>query len=148
MVWFYMVLLRFEYYVSKGLVKRRRKNIKLAKSLMSSALDRMEFAKQILQTKPKYALEMAYEAVIELIDALLALEGFKSWSHEANIAFLSTIGFSDVELRRLDITRKKRHSSKYYGVDFSLEEASQEIVYIERLFKKVLASSLICFLNC
>ena len=114
-----MVLLKFEYYVSKGLVKKRRKNVRLAESLMNSALDRMEFAKQILQTKPRYALEMAYEAVIELIDALLALEGFKSWSHEANIAFLSKIGFSDVELRRFDITRKKRHISKYYGVNFS-----------------------------
>ena len=134
-----MVLSKFEYYLSKGLVKRRRKNVELAKSLTNSALDRMEFAKQILHTKPRYALEMAYEAVIELIDALLALEGFKSWSHEASIAFLSKIGFSDVELRRFDITRKKRHSSKYYGVNFSLEEANKEIAYIERLFKKVLA---------
>jgi hypothetical protein len=115
-----MVLLSFEEYISKGLVKKRRKNRRLAKSLLASALDRMNFAKSILKDKPKYALELAYEAVIELIDALLALEGFKSWSHEANIAFLRKIGFKEFEVRRVNLSRKKRHSSKYYGVFFSI----------------------------
>ena len=133
-----MVLLKFEYYLSKGLVKKRRKNVKLAESLLNSALDRIKFSKQILKTKPKYALEMAYEAVIELIDSLLALEGFKSWSHEANIAFLSKIDFTEVELKRFDVSRRKRHSSKYYGATFSVKEVKQEIVYLEKIFKKAL----------
>ncbi len=133
-----MVLLKFEYYLSKGLVKKRRKNVKLAESLLNSALDRFEFAKRILKTKPKYALEMAYEAVIELIEALLALEGFKSWSHEANIVFLSKIGFTETEIKKFDISRRKRHSSKYYGATFSIGEVKYEIVYMENIFKKVL----------
>ena len=70
MVLFFMVLLNFEYYLSKGLVKKRKKSTRLAKSLLDSALDRMKFAKHILKDKPRYALEMAYEAVIEFIDAL------------------------------------------------------------------------------
>jgi len=65
-----MALLSFEYYLSKDLVKRKRKDRRLAVSLITSAKDRMKFAKEIIKNKPRYALEMAYEAVIELIDAL------------------------------------------------------------------------------
>jgi len=133
-----MALLSFEYYISKGLVKRRRKNRALAKSLLKSAIDRMKFSKSILKCKPRYALEMAYEAVIELIDALLALKGYKSWSHEANIAFLRKLGFAETEIKRLDLSRRRRHSSKYYGVFFSKEEAREEVNELEKAFKKLL----------
>ncbi len=133
-----MVLLDFEYYISNNYVKKRRRDKKLASSLIDSAEDRMHFAKEIVHKKPRYALEMAYEAVIELIDALLAIEGFKSWSHEANISFLSKIGFTETEIRRLDLSRKKRHSSKYYGVSFSLEESKEEIRYLDKVFNKIL----------
>jgi hypothetical protein len=33
--------------------------------------------------KPKYAFEDAYDAVVELIDGLLAVKGYKSYSNEA-----------------------------------------------------------------
>lgn len=134
-----MVLLNFEYYISKGLVKRKRKDVKLATSLIESAKDRMKFAKDIVKSKPRYALEMAYEAVIELVDALMALNGFKSWSHEANIVFLSKAGFKETEIGRLDLSRRKRHSSKYYGVSFSLNESEEEIKYLEVVFNKILS---------
>lgn len=133
-----MVLLNFEYYLSKGLVKSKRKDRELATSLVTSAKDRMESAKEIVNNKPRYALEMAYEAVIELIDALLSSEGFKSWSHEANIAFLLKISFTEAEIRRLDLSRRKRHSSKYYGVFFGLDESKEEIGYLEMVFNKIL----------
>jgi hypothetical protein len=87
----------------------------------------------------RYALENAYEAVIELIDSLLAMEGYKSWSHEANIAFLKKLKeISLYEVERLDIPRKKRHSSKYYGVSFSSTEIERKIVFLRNLFEKLL----------
>jgi len=55
---------------------------------LTSAKDRFGFAMKLENSR--YALESAYEAVIELIDSLLAMEGYKSWSHEANIAFLKS----------------------------------------------------------
>ncbi len=137
MVWFFMVLLNFEYYVQQGVVKRKRVDKELAKSLLKTSKDRFAFAKEIVGKHPKYALEMAYEAIIEIIDALLALEGYKSWSHEANLAFLSKIGFSEVEIRKLDVSRRKRHSSKYYGKDFDAEEVADELDFLEKIFRKL-----------
>jgi hypothetical protein len=64
-----MVLLNFEYYVQQGLVKKKKVDRELAKSLLKSSEDRFSFAKEIARKYPKYALEMAYEAIIEIIDA-------------------------------------------------------------------------------
>ena len=132
-----MAVFDFEYYLSKGVVKRKRVDISLAESLLKAAKDRFNFAKSLAETKPKYALENAYEAVIEIIDALMALKGFKSWSHEANIAFLRKFGFSENEIRRLDVSRSKRHGSKYYGVEFSATEVKNEIEFLEEIFEKI-----------
>jgi len=69
----------------------------------------------------------------------VALEGFKSWSHEADIVFLLKVGFSDAEIRRLDLSRrKKKHSSKYYGVFFDAKESNEEIKYLEVVFNRIL----------
>lgn len=117
-----MVVFNFEYYLSEGLVKRKRRDFSLAKSMINAAKDRFDFARSILKEKP-YALENAYEAVIEAIDALLALNGFKSWSHEANISFLRNFEFK----------------SKYYGVEFSFHEAKEEVEFLDGIFKKVMS---------
>jgi len=81
-------MLNFDYYIRQKVVKKKSTDKNLARSLVKSSKDRFEFAVKILDTKPRYTLENAYEAIIELIDALLALNGYKSWSHEANVSFL------------------------------------------------------------
>jgi len=50
---------------------------------------------------------MNLRPIIELIDALLALKGFKRWSHEANISFLAKIGLEKSILEEL-IYREER----------------------------------------
>jgi uncharacterized protein (UPF0332 family) len=131
-------MLNFEYFIREKKVKKKSVDKKFAKSLMKSSKDRFEFAVKIMNMKPRYALENAYEAIIELIDALLALKGYKSWSHEANIAFLKKFKeFSFVELERLDSIRKKRHSSKYYGVFFEKKEVEREMKFLKDLDRKL-----------
>ena len=131
-------MLSFEYFIKEKIVKKTFTNKSLARSLVKSSKDRFEFAIKIIDMKPRYALENAYEVIIELIDALLAINGYKSWSHEANISFLMKFKkFSSVELERLDNIRRKRHSSKYYGVFFETEEVKREIEFLKSIDKKL-----------
>lgn len=131
-------MLSFEYFVKRKKVRKKSIDKELAKSLVKSSKDRFEFAIETMSRKPRYALENAYESIIELIDALLALKGYKSWSHEANIAFLKKFKeFSSVELERLDNIRRKRHSSKYYGVFFKRMEVKREIEFLKRIRRKL-----------
>ena len=68
-------------------------------------------------------LENAYEAMREAADALLYLDGFKSYSHEASIAYLLRKGFGESEIIEIDRFRKIRNGIKYYGRDCNLEDA-------------------------
>lgn len=131
-------MLNFEYFIKNKDVKKKSIDKKLMKSLNDSAKDRFEFATKILNTKPRYALENAYESIIELTDAFLALKGYKSWSHEANIAFLKKFNeFSFSELERLDKIRRKRHSSKYYGIFFEIGEVKKDVEFLGYINKKI-----------
>lgn len=131
-------MLNFEYFVREKKVKKKSVDKRLTRSLVKSSKDRFDFAIKIIDTEPRYALENAYEAIIELIDALLALKGYKSWSHEADIAFLKKFKeFSFVELERLDNIRGKRHSSKYYGVFFEKREVKREIAFLKGIDRKL-----------
>ena len=46
--------------------------------------------------------------------------------------------FNDAILKSLDISISKRHSSKYYGVEFSFEEAKEEVEFLSKLFKDLI----------
>ncbi len=128
----------FEYYLTKKIVKRKSRDTNLAKSLLDSARDRFKFAVKIKGEKPRYALELAYESVRELLDALLSLRGYKTWSHEAAISFLRNFdAFESTEVERLNVSRMKRHSSKYYGAMLDAREAEEEITFLRSVLQKL-----------
>ena len=116
-------MISFEYYLDKGDVKKVRKDIALAKSLMSNLLER---EKIVLRYNLKDALviyENLYDCLRGMCDALLALDGYKSYSHQASITYLRKCGFDEVFVKKLDDFRFKRNSSKYYGKGLTEDDA-------------------------
>lgn len=124
----------FEFFLKKE-VKKQSPDKNLSKSTFESSLDRFEFAKTL--KKPKYILENAYEAMREAADALLYSEGYKSYSHQASIAFLSEKRFSESELNEFDRFRKMRNGIKYYGKDCSKEDADTAIKLAGIIIEKI-----------
>lgn len=128
----------FSFFLATNAVKKQQPDVHLAQATARESLDRIEMAKSILQSqKPKYALENAYEAMRELIDAILFLEGYKSYSHEASVAYMIKLGFSEGEAGQVDHLRKRRNGIKYYGKDASLEEARVAVATAEAMMKKL-----------
>jgi len=118
----------FEFYLQKNLVKRQSKDLHLAKSTALESTERIAMAKSILATqKPKYVLENAYDAIREFIDAILYAEGYKSYSHEASVAYLAKLGFTPTDINAIDRLRKLRNSIKYYGGDATKLEAEEAL---------------------
>ncbi|GEM_PF-4296705 len=77
----------FGYFLRRGDVKRQSPDRNLSVSALKGGLERLELSRELLAgSKPKYALENAYEAMREAADALLYLEGYKSFSHEVIFA--------------------------------------------------------------
>jgi len=129
------MIVGFEYYLKKGAVKKSRKDVEKAKSLLKKARKRMETADNI-QVKD-FKLEFVYEAIIELIEALMSLEGYKSYSHEADIAFLRRLNFPENVILKLDEVRRNRHRSKYYGVELKADKTEELIKFCKDIFKKL-----------
>ncbi len=118
-------MIDFEYYLDKGDVKKAKKDIALAKSLMNNLSER---EKMVLKYDLKDALviyENLYDCLREMCDALLILDGYKSYSHQASITYLRKYGFDELFVKKLDNLRFKRNSSKYYGKGLTEDDAKE-----------------------
>ncbi|MBI5391283.1 HEPN domain-containing protein [Candidatus Woesearchaeota archaeon] len=128
----------FSFYLATNKVQRRQPDIHLARATCRESFDRLELAKSIASSeKPKYVLENAYEAVRELIDAILAYDGYKTYSHEASAAYLQELGFSITEATQADQLRIQRHEIKYKGSDATQQEAQAALAFAEAIVKKL-----------
>jgi hypothetical protein len=113
----------FEYYIKEKSVRKVSVDIELAKALKKDLFGRIE--KAIKLDKKEYSkivFESMYDSLREFCDVLLALDGYKSYSHEAAIAYLKNYGFDDAEIFTLDRYRFKRNGSKYYGKEITEED--------------------------
>lgn len=129
----------FTFFIQNGSVKKQAPDLNIAKATAKDCLERVQLAKNILTTqKPKYCLENSYEAVRELIDAVLFLEGYKSFSPEASVSYLQNLGFSFSQVMQVDRLRKQRNGIKYYGEDATQKEAEEALVLAEKTIKELL----------
>lgn len=114
----------FEFYLREGTVKRRKPDMELAKSLINDANERFgKISKLDAGVFSKIIFENIYDALRSILDALLAIDGYKSYSHEASIAYLKKYGFEDSLIAEFDNFRLIRNSSKYYGKDIPSENS-------------------------
>ncbi|OGX02024.1 MAG: hypothetical protein A2062_05020 [Omnitrophica WOR_2 bacterium GWA2_44_7] len=131
----------FEVFVQEGDVKKQPSDSNLAKSLVDDSKDRLQYAKnsKLVEESAKYVYENVYESLREAADSILAIKGFKSFSHEASISFLQRFkDFSANEISEFDRMRKKRNGMKYYGKTCSAAEVKDSIEFAEKLLKKIL----------
>lgn len=128
----------FEYFLKKRDVKNQSPNKNLSAATFKESQERLEFSKSLMQkAKPKYVLENAYESMREAADALLYIDGFKSFSHEASIVYLSKKGFSQNEVIEFDRFRKIINGIKYYGGDCDKADAEDAIALAEKILDKI-----------
>lgn len=128
----------FEFFIEKGDVKKQSQDENLSKATFKESLDRLELAEQLTgKAKPKYILENSYEAMREAADAILYLEGFKSYSHEASIVYLLKKGFNESEITEFDRFRKIRNSIKYYGGSCDSTDAESALKLAKSIIQKI-----------
>ncbi|MBI4016933.1 MAG: hypothetical protein HY363_04545 [Candidatus Aenigmarchaeota archaeon] len=116
----------FQEFVANGDVRKGLRDIALARSLKEFSEKRIKYAQLMPLTEQSAFLtyETVYDALRELIDSLLALEGYKSYSHVASIAYLQKFpDISPAEIAKLDNAREKRNLAKYYAKPITLAEA-------------------------
>ena len=128
----------FEYFVAKGDVKKQKQDVNLSRATLKESTERLEFSKSLMKkAKSKYILENAYESMREAADSLLYMEGFKSFSHEASIAYLNKKDFTEQDTMEFDRFRKIRNGIKYYGEDCEEPDAQLALKLAEKIVKKI-----------
>jgi len=124
----------FNFYVVEGKIKKCSVDYSLAQSLINNVNTRENSIAEL--DTHKFSLlvfENYYDCLRELLDAILALGGYKSYSHEASIVYLKKFDFNESIIFDLDNFRKKRNNSRYYGKSPSQDDAKE----IKDFFNKI-----------
>ncbi len=118
-------------------VKKVKENPEQAKDLFQLAKRRLESIKK--RRKDEFSqllIESYYEAIKELICALLAIHGYKSYSHECLISFLDEFYpaiLDDFQIHFLDNLRKLRSDIQYRGRDIADDYLDRNGLTIEKI---------------
>ena len=120
-------------------VKKIKENPEQAKALLQLAKRRLESIKKRRKDEyPQLLIESYYEAIKELISSLLAIHGYKSYSHECLISFLKEYYpnfLDDYQLRFLDGMRKLRSDIQYRGRDVADDYLIRNSLTIEKIIE-------------
>jgi uncharacterized protein (UPF0332 family) len=123
-------------------VKKIKENPEQAKALLQLAKRRLESIKKRRKDEfPQLLIESYYEAIKELICALLAIHGYKSYSHECLVLFMEEyypIALDDFQIHFLDSMRKLRSDIQYRGRNVADDYLKRNSSVIEKIIEILL----------
>jgi len=111
-------------FIKKGIVKKSEKDAALAKSLTANLSGDLEFLNslEISEKSARKIMSNYYDCLRTIIEAMAALDGLKSYSHEAFAFYLKENKNEEIISEKFDRFRKIRNGIEYYGKDASKEE--------------------------
>lgn len=124
----------FEYYLKNRLVKKSSRNAGEAKALLKRARQRLNYVKiqAITEENAMFIFEDIYEAIREAVQSLMALKGFKPYSHEVLIAFLNKFyskKFKPHEVDTFNRYRILRNNIVYRASSINKQETEKALVF-------------------
>ena len=136
----------FNYYIENNFVKKCTPNLGEAESLINKAIKRLEYIKiqKITNATASFIFEDIYEAFREASQAIMALKGYKPFSHEALIYFLKEFyTFSELELTSFNRYRILRNKTIYSAEVISEETCKASLKFLESFLPKLKHRNLI-----
>ncbi|MFO7678118.1 MAG: hypothetical protein R6V50_07055 [Thermoplasmatota archaeon] len=123
-------------------VKKVKENPEQAEALLKLAKRRLEsINKRRKDEFSQLLIESYYEAIKEIISALLAIHGYKSYSNECLISFIEEFYPSvldDFEIHFLDSMRKLQSDIQYRGRDVADDYLKRNNTVIGKIIEKLL----------
>jgi uncharacterized protein (UPF0332 family) len=137
-----MMINSFENYLKFGKAKRKTPDPQESESLIKKSINRLEYTKEktITEKNADFVLEDAYESMREAAQALMSIKGFKPYSHEATISFISDHhknDFGEADIRMLDHFRQLRNDSVYKAIIITVDDAKSCISFAESFIRKI-----------
>ncbi len=129
--------MNFNDFIRQGKVKLGERDISLTKSVIEVIKTDIKFLDRLKVDKTSARRLMCdyYDTLRAVIEAIAALDGIKSYSHEAFTYYLKEKKNEDGIGSKFDRYRKIRNQLVYYGKNISPEEAKKNIEDIQKLLK-------------
>ena len=110
-----------------------------SQSLIDTAKGRLQFLAEIeiKESNANYLFENYYSSVLELMHALVLLQGYKVSNHICLGYYLRDILQKENIFRLFDDCRTKRNSLVYYGKKMDFETAKQGLEKSKRLIAEL-----------
>ena len=126
--------MKFKDFITRGQVRRSSLDISLAKSLVSTAKQDLQFLSdlKIEDNSARKIMSNYYDVLRSILEAIAVLDGYKIYSHEAFTYFLKEKG-EPVMAKKFDRFRMIRNGINYYGKSISKEETKENVTQIKKL---------------
>ncbi len=137
----------FDDYGKEGIVRRGSPDKERAKSLIAESERKLASLKERLEKigiKDENAndyVEYCYDIMMQMVRAKMYLDGHYAsgkGAHEAEVAYLEVLGFSEKEVRFADQIRYFRNGILYYGSSLDAEYAEKVRRFLEGIRPKLL----------
>jgi len=134
-------LRKFEDFIKQGVIKKKHPDKDRAKSLIEESDRKFKSMKKILNKvgldneNSNDIIESCYDILTYLIRAKMLSNGFSSsgnGAHEAEVSYLRTLKFPEVEVEFMNKLRYFRNGIMYYGERFDKEYAEKVIKFLKK----------------
>jgi len=139
-------LKNFDEFIKEGIVKKQSPNKPRAVSLLKESENSYkvlgEFVRKLglNDTNANNIIKSAYDIIMELVRAKMLLNGLNSsgqGSHEAEVAYLRELRFSETEIYFANQLRYFRNGITYYGRSFDADYAKKVIEFLDKIYKRL-----------
>ncbi len=135
------LLKKFEEFVQSGVVKTQSPDPERARSLLKEAEEQEVFFRKVVESLsfehvlPNFVIGTCYDVMMETIRARMYVDGVKSKdSHEAEVAYLRNLGFSEQDVLFMNDVRYFRNGIKYYGKILDKEYAKKVKSFFDKMY--------------
>ena len=136
----------FTEFIASGIVKRQSPDHSRARFLAKESEKAYMFIGSIAKSvgltddNANSIIKLCYDTIMELIRAEMLAHGYNAagqGAHEAEIAYLKNLGFSENDIQFADQLRYFRNGMMYYGKILDKEYAEKVLEFLNRIYPKL-----------
>ncbi len=137
-----MPLKTFDEYLKEGTARKQSSDKLRTRSLVSESEDSYKILLSFTEkmslddSNANHIIKNAYDIIMELIRAKMLSDGFSTTgkgAHEAEVSYLTEIGFSGKDVEFANELRYFRNGIMYYGKKFDKEYAEKVLEFLKRM---------------
>jgi len=137
---------RFEEFIKEGVVKVQAPDRSRAKFLITESGNSYRLLSELMEKikvedhSANMFVKSCYDILMELIRARMLLDGYNAsgfGAHEAEVAYLRILGYSETEIHFVDRLRYFRNGMLYYGTILDQEYAQMVIKFTKKNYSKL-----------